>query len=191
MIEVYGFDKNNKSYHDQLFQGGGQGGSIHRDGKSGVLYPTSAANTSVEMFENRAPILVICKEFVIDSAGAGYKRGGLGQIVKIRKLYDDKIISKAGIYPNGIMSPTNGLFGGKPSLIAKAWLINKKNKTINLGIGGIYNLISTKEIACLRLAGGSGYGNPYKRQIEEIQQDLKEEYISLKKAIKDYGYSIR
>ena len=52
-------------------------------------------------------------------------------------------------------------------------------------------MISTKEIACLRLAGGSGYGNPYKRQIEEIQQDLKEEYISLKKAIKDYGYSIR
>ena len=191
MIEVYGFDKNNQIYHDQLFQGGGQGGSIHSDGKSGILYPTSAANTSVELFENRAPILVICKEFVIDSAGAGYKRGGLGQIVKIRKLYNDKLICRAGIYPNGIMSPTNGLFGGKPSLIAKAWLINKKNKTINLGIGGIYNLISTKEIACLRLAGGSGYGNPYKRQIEEIQQDLKEEYISLKKAIKDYGYSIR
>ena len=189
MIEVYGFDKNNKSYHDQLFQGGGQGGSIHRDGKSGVLYPTSAANTSVEMFENRAPILVICKEFVIDSAGAGYKRGGLGQIVKIRKLYDDKIISKAGIYPNGIMSPTNGLFGGKPSLVAKAWFINRNNKKIDLGTGGIIDLISPKEVACLRLAGGSGYGNPRKRKIKDIKNDLKEEYVSLTKATKDYCYS--
>ena len=69
----------------------------------------------------------------------------MGQIVKIRKLYDDTIVCKAGIYPNGIMSPTNGLFGGKPSLIAKAWLINRNNKKINLGIGGIIDLISTKE----------------------------------------------
>ena len=189
MIEVYGFDKNNKSYHDQLFQGGGQGGSVHNDGKSGVLYPTSAANTSVELFENRAPILVICKEFVIDSAGAGYKRGGLGQIVKIRKLYDDKIICKAGIYPNGIMSPTNGLFGGKPSLVAKAWFINRNNKKIDLGTGGIIDLISPKEVACLRLAGGSGYGNPRKRKIKDIKNDLKEEYVSLTKATKDYCYS--
>ena len=60
-------------------------------------------------------ILVVCKEFIIDSAGAGYKRGGLGQIVKVRKLYKDNILCKAGIYPNGVMSPIKGLFGGKHS----------------------------------------------------------------------------
>ena len=141
------------------------------------------------MFENRAPILVLCKEFVIDSGGAGHKRGGLGQIVKIRKLYDDNLICKAGIYPNGVMSPINGLFRGKASLIAKAWFINKKNNIINLGIGGIIDLISPKEIACLRLAGGSGYGNPQKRNNKEIQYDLEEGYISLKSAINDYGFT--
>ena len=189
MIEVYGFDKNNKSFHDLLFQGGGQGGSAHGDGKSGILYPTSASNTSIEMFENRAPILVLCKEFVIDSAGAGHKRGGLGQIVKIRKLYDDNLICKAGIYPNGMMSPIKGLFGGKASLIAKAWFKNKKNNTVNLGIGGIIDLTTIKEIAFLRLAGGSGYGNPRKRHTTEIQHDLDEGYISLKSAIDNYGFS--
>ena len=189
MIEVYGFDKDNKSFHDQLFQGGGQGGSAHSDGKSGFLYPTSASNTSTEMFENRTPILVLCKEFVIDSEGAGHQRGGLGQIVKIRKLYDDHLICKAGIYPNGVMSPIKGLFGGKASLTARAWFKNKKNNIINLGIGGIIDLTSIKEIACLRLAGGSGYGNPRKRSKKEIQYDLDEGYISLKNAINNYGFS--
>ena len=189
MIEVYGFDKNNKSFHDQLFQGGGQGGSKHRDGKSGILYPTSAANTSVEMFENRAPILVICKEFIIDSAGSGYKRGGLGQMVKICKLYKDNILCKAGIYPNGVMSPIKGLFGGKHSLTAKAWSINRNNKKIDLGVGGIIDLNSHKEIVCLRLAGGSGYGNSRKRRNEDIKNDIKEEYISISKAKKDYGFN--
>ena len=49
----------------------GQGGSQHGDGKSALLYPTSAANTSVELMEARAPVLVLEKSFVTDSGGAG------------------------------------------------------------------------------------------------------------------------
>ena len=112
----------------------------------------------------------------------------LGQKVKIRKLYKDNILCKAGIYPNGVMSPIKGLFGGKHSLTAKAWIINRNNKKIDLGVGGIIDLNSPKEIACLRLAGGSGYGNPKKRKIKDIKNDIKEEYISISKAKKDYGF---
>ena len=187
MIEVYGIDKNNNRFHDQLFQGGGQGASYKKDGKSGYLYPTSAANTSIEMFEARAPILVLCKELVLNSGGPGAKRGGLGQILKVRKLYNDGQIYKAGIYPNGVMSSVKGLFGGKSSLVAGAWLIKNNSKKINLGVGGIVNLYTTQDILILRIAGGSGYGSPFKRKREEVFNDLEEGYISKKFAKLIYG----
>ncbi|MBC7637407.1 MAG: hypothetical protein H7251_17610, partial [Acetobacteraceae bacterium] len=41
-----------------------QGGSAHGDGKSALLYPTSASHTSIELMETRAPILVVEKSLV-------------------------------------------------------------------------------------------------------------------------------
>ena len=37
----------------------GQGAWAGGDGKSGLLYPTTAADTSVELMETRAPVLVL------------------------------------------------------------------------------------------------------------------------------------
>jgi len=54
--------------------GGGQGASMHGDGKSGLLYPTSAANTAVEVFEAARAGLVLEKTFLTDSGAA--ERGG-------------------------------------------------------------------------------------------------------------------
>jgi N-methylhydantoinase B/oxoprolinase/acetone carboxylase alpha subunit len=44
-----------------MFSGGGEGANLRSDGKSGLLWPTSAANTSIEMFEIRIPMLVLEK----------------------------------------------------------------------------------------------------------------------------------
>ena len=70
-VNIYGRDPAGAVYSDHFFMGGGQGGSARRDGKSALLYPTSAANTSIELLETRAPVLVIEKGFVTDSGGAG------------------------------------------------------------------------------------------------------------------------
>ena len=53
------------------------------DGKSALLYPTSAANTSIELMETRAPVLVLEKTLVADSGGPGRHRGGLGVRTRI------------------------------------------------------------------------------------------------------------
>ena len=57
-INIYGRDTAGQIYSDHLFMGGGQGGSEAGDGVSALLWPTSAANTSVELFEQRVPVLV-------------------------------------------------------------------------------------------------------------------------------------
>ena len=48
--------------------------AAHGDGKSGLLYPTSAANTAIEVFEARVPVLVQEKTFLTDTGGAGRAR---------------------------------------------------------------------------------------------------------------------
>ena len=88
-------------YNDHLFQGGGQGASSQGDGKSALLYPTSAANTSVELFETRVPVVVIEKALLPDSGGPGRKRGGLAQIVSTRKLSDNDELGLVGFTRTG------------------------------------------------------------------------------------------
>jgi len=101
-----------KFYADHLFMGGGQGASMHGDGKSGLLYPTSRPrNTAVEVFEARVPVLVLEKTFLTDSGGAGETRGGLGQRVRFASC------STTGcrpwrLFPEGARQWLPGLAGG-------------------------------------------------------------------------------
>src|SRR6201984_269865 len=77
-VNIYGRDPDGAIYSDHLFMGGGQGGSAGHDGVSALLWPTSAANTSIELFEQRVPVLVVEKTYIADSAGPGRSRGGGG-----------------------------------------------------------------------------------------------------------------
>ncbi|MBM3570734.1 MAG: methylhydantoinase, partial [Alphaproteobacteria bacterium] len=85
-VTFYGKGGDGRYYSDHLFMGGGQGAGRDQDGKSSLLWPTSAANTSIELFEARCPALVEEKALVADSGGPGARRGGLGQVVRVRKL---------------------------------------------------------------------------------------------------------
>jgi 5-oxoprolinase (ATP-hydrolysing)/N-methylhydantoinase A len=54
------------------------------------VWPRScAANTSFELFETRVPVLVLVKQYVPDTGGPGRHRGGLGQVVRVRKGIGD------------------------------------------------------------------------------------------------------
>src|SRR5207247_9063361 len=66
---AYGVGPDGRVYNDHLFQGGGQAASAGSDGKSALLWPTSAANTSVELFETPTPVLVLEKGLVADTGG--------------------------------------------------------------------------------------------------------------------------
>jgi 5-oxoprolinase (ATP-hydrolysing) len=184
----YGTGRDGRTYNDHLFQGGGQGASAHGDGKSGLLWPTSAANTSVELFETRAPILVEEKAYLADSGGPGRWRGGLGQRIRARKLYDDSRPTQVGLYPNGVGVRTPGLFGGRPGTLGRAVVRDESAATASdLGIGSLASLVSPGQVAELRLAGGSGYGDPVERPIEAVQRDLEAGYITPGGARRDYG----
>lgn len=183
----YGVGPDGVTYSDHLFQGGGQGASHHGDGQSALLYPTSAANTSVELFETRVPVLVEEKAFVADSGGPGRKRGGLSQSIVTRKLLPDEQPCQVGLYPNGVHVSIDGLFGGGAGKRASAGVTEESGEYRDIGVGGLSQLVSVGQRASLVLAGGSGFGDPMTRSYDEIQDDLDSGFVTPDGARRDYG----
>jgi 5-oxoprolinase (ATP-hydrolysing) len=187
-INIYGREANGTVYADHFFMGAGQGASQHGDGKSALLYPTSAANTSVELMEVRAPVLVLEKSFVTDSGGPGEHRGGCGVRTRLRKLYDDGLPTLASVYPEGVGVTVEGLHGGLPGGGVRGVLLDPDgNVTHDCGTGELVTLTHTDQIVEVRLAGGAGFGDPHARPAALVQQDVAEGIVSPEAAEREYG----
>ena len=187
-VNVSGTDANGALYADHLFMGGGQGASTHGDGKSGLLYPTSAANTAIEVFEARVPVLVEEKTFLPDSGGAGETRGGLGQRVRFRKLHDDGLPTLAALFPEGAKAVLPGLAGGRPGARAFAGVRALDGVLLHdCGAGELVVLTHPGEIAEIVFAGGAGYGDPRRRRPDRVAADLADGRITKAAAQDLYG----
>lgn len=176
---IYGRDAEGGTYSDMLFMGGGQGASSHGDGKSGLLWPTSAANTSIELFETRVPVLVLEKTYVTDSGGPGRHRGGLGQRVSLRKLADDGLATFVAVYPEGVGKTNPGLFGGAPGGSARGLVRDGDGQVLrDCGTGELVPLSKPGEIVEVVLAGGAGFGDPAERPRAALDRDVGDGRVS-------------
>ncbi len=177
-VNIYGRDADGLIYSDHLFMGGGQGGSKQKDGKSALLWPTSAANTSIELFEARVPVLVLEKAYVTASGGAGMHRGGLGTRVRLQKLYEDGLETLFSVYPEGVDIELPGLFGGLAGGTASG-AVRHIDGTLDqdCGAGKLVPLHHKDRIVEVILSGGSGYGDPADRASETATCDIIDGYV--------------
>jgi len=187
-VNIYGREADGAIYSDHLFMGGVQGGSAGHDGVSALLWPTSAANTSIELFEQRVPVLVLEKTYIADSAGPGRSRGGLGQRVTLRKRDADGLPTLASVYPEGVAIETAGLFGGGAGRSARGLVRDASGAVIrDCGTGELVTLRSDQEIVEVSLSGGSGFGDPRTRPLAAVAHDLADGFITPEGAARDYG----
>lgn len=185
---IYGRGGDGALYSDMLFCGGGQGGSQSGDGCSALLWPTSAANTSIELMESRVPILVEEKSYVADSGGPGRHRGGLGQRVVFRKLEDDGRTTLVSLYPEGVDNPIPGLFGGLPGGGARGRVLDAAGEVLHdVGTGELLEVTGPGQRVEMVLAGGSGYGPAAERDPAAVARDLALGFITPEHAARHYG----
>lgn len=191
LLSFYGKNDDAALFYELLLLGGGQGASVGSDGKSSLLWPTSAATSSIEMLESRSPIVAWEKSLVTDSGGAGQFRGGLGVRVRISRRVESGHDIRAIVSPEGVGLPVDGLFGGQPGLTAHGYILSLDSgaMTQDCGTGMILDLTGTDQVIQLQLAGGSGYGDPSDRDPAAVLEDLRQGYISADAASQVYGLS--
>jgi len=184
MNVFYGKRKDGTPWHSVIIRGGGMGASALSDGNYVYIFPANGANTPIEIFESDTPLLVERRELIPDSGGPGRMKGGLGQR-EVFKVPDDEYAPlppvHLGIQAGRHLLPPEGLFGGKPGARAQ-FLIN--------GLpGNPFGLTQLKpgDVVIIDAAGGGGYGNPLERDIEMVERDVLEGYVSIEKAKEDYG----
>lgn len=187
-LSIYGRTKDGSVYNDHAMNGGGGGAWQGHDGVSAILFPTSAATVSVEMMELRTPVVIEAKELVQNSGGPGEFRGGLGQRLRVRKLYPDKLRTLVAVQPEGRFHAAPGLFGGQSGGRCRVTHFDERRQAQQIPASGAVALFDPREEVVIELTGGAGFGDPGKREISKIQDDLLNEYVSPDAVAQDYGF---
>ena len=188
-FKTYGHTSEGDAFNDHMFQGGGQGASSREDGQSALLFPTSAGNVSVEMFEMRTGFLVEEKEFIPDSGGPGKFRGALGQRVTIRRRPKESGGQYfIGVWPTGLRYDTPGLNGGGHGGRMRLYGAEAPGGPVRDYFGGVFVDLDEKLRITLELPGGAGFGDPADRDPEALRRDLAEELVTLEAAQSQYGW---
>jgi N-methylhydantoinase B len=148
------------------------------DASGGVL------DQDYEMFEQQTPHVLWEHEYLLDSAGAGQWRGGLG--IKTRyELRGENV--KVVTFGDGDVEPAFGLFGGKEGSLNFIDLIYPKGKRHRTTTKDLIEGIPPGTVWYQHAGGGGGYGDPRLRPAEKVARDVRNGVVSAAVARKDYG----
>ena len=171
-----------------FFAKGGAGASEGFDGwdhLSSVASMGGSRAPDPELFELRSPHRVLQLELLRDSAGAGQWRGGHGVNYRVEFTSASTAIVLRPSCFTPITAPL-GANGGEAAPVAGA--------TLHLATGGglrfddpILARPSPGDILDVYATGGGGYGDPRRRPVEAVLEDLANGLLSVEKAAASYG----
>ncbi|MGQ0683152.1 hydantoinase B/oxoprolinase family protein [Bradyrhizobium sp.] len=177
-------------YVDIGFMGlkGGSGGMQGTDGYDhiGMIDASGGVlDQDYEMFEQQTPHRLLRHEYLMDSAGAGQWRGGLG-VETIFEIGSEN--TQLVSFGDGDFEPAFGLFGGGSGTLNFIRLkypdgreVTPRNKDLITGVpsGTVYHQ---------QAGGGGGYGDPELRDRVVLHRELRDGLISPAAARSLYGY---
>jgi N-methylhydantoinase B/oxoprolinase/acetone carboxylase alpha subunit len=186
-IIAYGSDAGDRQYYAHFFDGGGMGAGQRADGNPTLIFPSSASNVPVEMFEVAAPVLIHEKELLTDSGGAGLHRGGPGQRVSYSRLpgWPRPVITN--FWAHRMRVPPFGLAGGGPALPSRVYINGEElSRADFLHKTEGFPLVDDATVCTSDIAGGGGFGDPRQRPIERVVEDVRNGLVSVE-AAERYG----
>lgn len=185
---VSGEDPEAGPYVTQLFCGTAGGpGTAETDGwlsyvaiaAGGLLY-----RDSIEVDEQKYPILITTSRVRPDSEGAGRRRGAPGNLCEYGPLRGNMRVFYA---LEAVVNPSVGVRGGGTAQVPSAYVVEpggalaEHPETV-----GAITLAPGQRIGS-RSAGGGGYGDPLLREPERVLADVREGYVSFERARDVYG----
>ena len=168
---------------------GGYGARATRDNKTFIaLYASGTRNQPVEMFEQQFPITWEKYELAADSGGPGKYRGGLGVE---RVICMDGEIGTTSVMGDGELNAGWGLFGGRAGHGQRLVRNMGRAEEFNIGMFRSGAKVRQGDKIDLWSGGGGGYGDPLERDPAAVLEDVKDGYVSIDGARRDYGVVVR
>ncbi|MEO9777805.1 MAG: hydantoinase B/oxoprolinase family protein [Sedimentitalea sp.] len=173
--------------HMEIMEGA-YGGRYGKDGMDAVdtLY-ANTRNNPVEDIESHLPLRVLNYELREDVAGPGQWRGGIGSIRSF-ELLEDGAVSVEG---DGQRFSPWGFAGGADGSPANVDLIRATGQIEALPSKIPYRQLNKGDRITAYGPCGGGYGNPMKREPQDVLEDVLDELIDDQAAREKYGVVIR
>jgi N-methylhydantoinase B len=169
--------------------GGGWGAKQGEDGVSATvcINDGDTHNSPNEQGEAKFPLVVERYAMVPDSGGAGWRRGGLGveRVVRARiPMTLNTQIERAHCRPWGLEGGLDGTGNQVALRLGGTWKTDFPNAKV------LVAALKAGDAFMIRSGGGGGYGSPLERKLEEIEEDVRQGYVSIKAAAEHYAVVI-
>ena len=165
--------------------GGGWGAKSDEDGVNGTICMNDGDthNGPSEQVENKFPLLVRRYQLREDSGGAGQFRGGLGTEVEVEALSAINYMTRS----DRVVNPPWGLRGGQ-SALGNRIAVRRKGGELTVYPGGkLDTRLSKGDTYIMSSGGGGGFGPPAERSRAALARDVRQGYVSVEAALRDYG----
>jgi N-methylhydantoinase B len=185
-LVFFGVDpQTGRRFVSQSIEGGGWGGRPFEDGESACvsICQGDVRNSPIENMELKVPMLVEERALLEDSGGPGKFRGGLGITVRVRALAEGRwnLVQsrRRGLPPWGLLG------GGEGSTPDN--LIRRPGEAEFTSVDAAHVQAPAGTVVIQTSSGGGGWGAPLERDPQLVLQDVREGYLSVEAAERDYG----
>jgi N-methylhydantoinase B len=141
----------------------------------------------IEIIESEFPTRVTRFELIRDSGGPGTFRGGLG----VRREYLNLADARFSIRSMKHVIPPNGMAGGSNGRPGDIWINPETDHAKHLPTRYADYPLKEGDIFLLDSPGGGGYGDPLSRPAERVLADVREGFVSVEAAARDYGVVLK
>jgi N-methylhydantoinase B/oxoprolinase/acetone carboxylase alpha subunit len=179
ILQTYGVEADGRVFNTHFFCGGGRGATSGGDGTGHNMFPSSASNVPIEVFELNSPVLINAKEFVQNSAGPGKFRGSSGERVSMSRLAGHPHPLHIYLHPHRLSFAAEGAFGGKPGTKTVVALngetVSDADSPMELGY---VTLDHDSDVLTVEFPSGGGMFDPLDRDQEQAAADRQNGIVS-------------
>ena len=166
--------------------GGGYGGSAEGDGLSNGCSTIGISKAPpVEIMEQTFPVLYHHYRLREGSAGPGFARGGFGLDYKLELRNGEARASF--VMDHGRFGP-QGALGGGDGAVNKVVILRGEERYVPQHLSKEQDILMVPgDMVWVRTPGGGGYGDPFRRPLQAVFEDVRLSRVSIEQARKFYG----